>query len=79
VDVESITDVAQLRKVTIPVFRDYCTKIVGRKVGMKEVYKEFTGVIIPKGTNMGPDDFRVLYEMLVEQLEEHDKNGGQPG
>jgi hypothetical protein len=79
VDIETITDVAMLRKHSTPLLKKWCQTVLGRKVSPKDAYAQLTGVILQKGQSMQLDDYKVLYQCLEEALEEASSSGRQAG
>lgn len=69
-DIESIKSIEMLRKVTLPLLKDWCENVLRRKISPKAAYTELTGVILQKGQTMGLDDYKVLYQSLEEAIEE---------
>lgn len=70
VDIESIKDVAMLRKYTLVLLKKWCMEIVNKRMSPKGAYGQFTGVVLTKGQEMKLDDYKVLYECLEEAIEE---------
>lgn len=70
VDVESLNSVEEVRQYTIPLLKEWCERILKKRVSPKQAYSELTGVVLQQGQTMTIDDFKVLYQCLREQLDE---------
>lgn len=69
VDLDDIDSVEDLRKITLPLLKSWCEKVLKRRVSPKGAYEELTGVVLDKGQAMSLDDYKVLYLSLEEALE----------
>jgi len=66
--------VEEMRKNLIPALAQWCREVNdGKKISPKTAYTQLSGVTFEGGKSMGVEDFPVLYECLIEGLEEHAK------
>ncbi|GAH16215.1 unnamed protein product, partial [marine sediment metagenome] len=73
-DFRSLTTIEEMRKNLIPALAQWCRDVNGgKKISPKTAYTQLNGVTFEAGKGMGAEDFPVLYECLIEGLEEHAK------
>lgn len=67
--IEAMDDVAEVRQAARPLFQKWCMKELGKKISPKEAYGQMTGVQLGRGQSMTLDDWKTLYNCLMDWWE----------
>lgn len=67
--VEAMDDVAQVRQAARPLFQKWCMQEMGKKISPKEAFNQMTGIQLGRGQSMSLDDWKTIYQCLMEWWE----------
>jgi len=67
--IEAMDDVAEVRQAARPLFQKWCMKELGKKISPKDAYGQMTGVQLGRGQSMTLDDWKTLYNCLMDWWE----------
>jgi hypothetical protein len=74
-DFRQLSAIEAMRKNLLPALAQWCRDVNdGKKISLKTAHAQLNGVTFEDGKGMSIEDFPVLYECLVEALEEHAKS-----